>query len=176
MWIIGIDPSLTSTGIAILEDRKVIFLQAIKTKPTDENRMFKIAKEFWSIMCTYNNLDVMAMESQFVFHKSNSVLKIVEVRGIIEGIFFANDLRFNKKEASELIVATPMEVKQTMGVNTKLKSKESKKEMRRMVELEYPDLQKRFGRKITQDEIDAIAIALYGYYEKKLSTAPLLSK
>jgi len=157
MKIIGCDPSLTCTGYAILEDDKIICYGSVKTNADQDikDRYKIIFDEIWGILNEYKP-DVMGVESQYLNGiMSNSILKIVEVAGIIEGSFYA--YCENNKLDKRFLSVSPNEAKSAIGVG-KLPRKESKEAVKKMICLMYKELDK---KGVTQDVYDAVSIAIF---------------
>ena len=157
MKIIGIDPSLTCTGYAVLDNNKLIDYGSIKTKPDQELRdRYKIIfKIIWDVVNEYKP-DAMGIESQYLCGiNSNSILKVVEVAGIIEGLFYTYCEISDK--AKRIMLVSPSQAKSAVGVG-KMKRKESKEAVKKMVSLMYKEVDK---KGITQDVYDAISIAVF---------------
>ncbi len=156
--VLGIDPSLTNTGLAIFENGQLIKTHKIKTRrPTKgdrDDRLEQISLSFMRILsgivCT--NKITLAIETQFIFGKfGNCILKVAEVAGLIKGTFisWANRQGIDY----DIVPITPLAAKKAVGMRKKLKSVESKKAVLECVRALYPpELIK------TQDIADAVAI------------------
>lgn len=157
MKIIGVDPSLCGTGYAILDNNKLVYYGSVKTKPDQDikDRYKAIFNEIWGVLNEYKP-DIMGMESQYLTGiMSNSILKVVEVAGIIEGGFYA--YCDNNKIDKRFLAVSPNEAKSSIGVG-KMNRKESKEAVKKMICLMYKELDK---KGITQDVYDAVSIAVF---------------
>jgi len=156
MKVLGIDPSLTSTGFAILDNGKLVHYGSVATNTKLEmmDRHIIIYNTIWNVVEVYKP-DVIGIESQYLCGiNSNAILKVVEVAGIIEGLYYAY-CQINSKDKRILSVA-PSGAKSAVGVG-KMKRAESKKAVKKMVSLMFKEVDK---KGIAQDVYDAIAIAV----------------
>lgn len=158
--LIAIDPSLSCSGIAVLSSATdLVGISRIKPKMEGNDRFKEIAVKFKIILEKYKP-DVMAIETQFVpFNMpfTNSFLKVSQVRGIFEGVFYSvNPL-------GKVLYVHPMHAKLTDGTKKKRSRKEFKKEMI----IEVKKLFAAIG-KITNDEADAIGIGLAAFSKNAL--------
>jgi len=156
MKVLGIDPSLTSTGFAILDNGKLVYYGSIATDTKLElrDRYVLISNVIWDIMEVHKP-DVIGIESQYLCGiNSNSILKVVEVAGIIEGLYYAHCYKYDKNK--RMLSVAPSGAKSAVGVG-KMKRAESKKAVKKMVSLMFKEVDK---KGIAQDVYDAIAIAV----------------
>lgn len=150
MRTLGIDPSLSCTGWAVIEDGKVINSGTIKTdaKQTFLQRLEYINSQVSDVIDrAYIELDVttIAIEDVFVNRKNlQVVIKLAKVQGIIIGAV-------SKYILPDMIhIYSPAFVKQTITNN----GNATKEQVLRMVKIQS-------GYKGKQlDESDAIAVAL----------------
>ena len=156
--IIGVDPSLSQTGLAILKNKELGSYRCIITnkKATFNSRLYFIAVELFEYL-EAEKPDIMAIETQYIHVISNSVLKVSEVKGVLEGVYYAYCFRHKLKP--EIIEVSPMEAKSAVGVQARLKRNDSKQAVKKMVGLMYSELRK---KGIEQDIYDAVSIAVAG--------------
>lgn len=145
MRILGIDPSLSSTGWAIVEDGKVVDYGTIKTKVKDgalEERIVYIADKIWHI-CSRRVYEHIAIEDVFVNRRNvNTSIKLAKLQGaIIKGI---------PCDGTRIKVYAPAFVKQAVTAN----GNASKEQVMKMVKIMTGYKGK------SDDESDAIAVAL----------------
>lgn len=88
--VVGIDPSLNSTGITILnQDNKIIHVEAIHPSPLDgRDRLAYIYKSYMRIFTTFNNIKVIAFERQIPQERFNYnakyILSLAENIGVLK--------------------------------------------------------------------------------------------
>jgi len=149
--VVGVDPSWTSTGVAVFKEGKLVATNVIK-RPKDNNEVKNlIACLFANIIKLYEGPIVLAIESQFIpmGFASNSIAKVIEAKGIIEGVFLAL-----RAQDGPIIEVHPLQAKQAVGIVKQLKRAESKKAVKAAVLKLYP-----FPDLIpNQDIADAVAI------------------
>lgn len=151
MYILGIDPSLTSTGWAILfcRNNEISYVTSnlIKTSSnfTNHERLHYIHKEIISIQQEYK-IQKVAIEETFVNKNPQTSLKLGLARGAIISAISSN---------LSLYEYPTRTIKQVVAG----RGSASKEEVERMVKYILP--------KVTSsnfDEIDAIATSLCCYY------------
>ena len=170
--VIGIDPSLTSTGLVLIRKGEVIYHSNIKTstKMFYSERIAYIAKEvykFFAHISKFRKVDVIAIEMPYIGRiKGNSTLKVAEARGAIIGGISAYFGVLDRPPIED-IAAT--EAKKAVGVNSALKRVDSKPAVKEAVERLFPEMK----TNINQDILDACAIATAG--AKKFKTKKILT-
>ena len=154
-YLIAVDPSLTSTGVAVFGEGKILETFVIKTKPTQTNRLQRIANEFKDILKKYP-CNLMAIETQYLSIRSSSVIRVIEVKGLLEGVFTAVS-----EIPVTIIEVTPSEAKKAVNVKNGrgVKRAESKELVKRAVREKYPEL----DFHVSVDVTDAIAIGTAGF-------------
>ena len=161
LHFVAVDPSLTSTGFAVFDaDGKLIKCGSVKTVAKDDLdfRHKIIMQVFMGLFYEYPNC-VLLIEAQFIQSwggfSSNGVLKVTEVVGLIEGIYyahcFANQFSFRRKSI------LPRLINKLIGLKTTLKRKELKEYTRQRIDYLYPK-----AKIPNQDAYDAIAIGIGG--------------
>jgi crossover junction endodeoxyribonuclease RuvC len=153
MIILGIDPGFERLGIAILEKEKnqkemVVFSECFKTSAKLEfaERLQLIGEQVGKIIKKYKP-DVLAIETLFLTTNHKTVMNVAEARGVV--IYEA------KKAGLRIFEASPPQIK----IATTGYGKADKEQVMRMVKL-LVDIDK---TKKSDDELDAIAIALTGF-------------
>jgi len=151
MLILGIDPALNNTGIAILQVKNnslyVIHLTTIKQK-TDEQisqKLLFLHQQLQLIIDLYKPNQV-AIEETFVNNNPLSSLKLGQARGAIMLTIAINNLPITQY--------TPTHIKKTVTGN----GKADKLQLQKMLNLLLP--QQNFS---SNDESDALAIAICHY-------------
>jgi crossover junction endodeoxyribonuclease RuvC len=147
MRILGLDPSLTCTGWAIVENCIVIHSGTIKTKAKQSlaQRLKIIQSGILEILDMRQEVDYVAIEDVFVNHRNmKTSIQLAKVHGVIIGAVLSIYI-------DEVIkVYAPRFVKQVVTGN----GNASKEQVLKMVKLQS-------GYKGNQlDESDAIAVAL----------------
>ena len=154
MRILGIDPGFERLGVAILEKKrgdkkeKVLFSECFHTSSKLEfsERLFLIGKEIKNIIKKFKP-EVLAIETLFLTTNQKTVMHVAEVRGVV--IYEASSAGLKIFEAS------PPQIK----IATTGYGKANKEQVMKMVKIlvEINSLKK------SDDELDAIAIALTGF-------------
>ena len=145
--IIGIDPSLSCTGWAILENSNYISSGLIKTNPTQlfEDRIFEIFSSLTEIIKIHNP-EICGIEETFVSSNPSTSLKLYAARGAI----IACVKSFNLK----IFNYTPTQIKKAITGS----GRADKTQILAMIKMLNPKLmQKTF---LSDDETDAIAIGM----------------
>ena len=160
----GIDASLSSTGVCIVESNNetmnIVKVGVIQTKKddfkTEDLRIFHICKELAKLILTYD-VDKVAIEEQFMARNSKTVLSLRKMLGAI--MYLVCDMGL------ELDYLYPTTVRKLLLNNGKAKKEEVAKYIREnIVDLGvYSD---KTGKEKTSDMYDATAIALA--YDKKV--------
>ncbi len=107
------------------------------------------------------NPDAVAIETQYISFNAMGAIKVVEVRGVLEGLYFAYCFANNK--VPSIINVTPTEAKHSVGVIKRLKRKESKSAVKEAVLSRFPQFSLESEKK--EDIFDAIAIGLAGGFK-----------
>ena len=157
-YILAIDPSLTQTGIALLDKKgKIIFKGIFKTKPKDKDeRYFQIMEYIISLVIKYEPR-VLAIETQFYSFNVGGALKLSKLRGMIIGSYKT------VIQEGKVIEISPMTAKSAFGVKNKHFEKgKSKEAVRKAVLKMYPKL-----KDAEEDIIDAVSIGWAGYLNIK---------
>lgn len=158
MIILGIDPGFERLGIAIVEKNKnfkkdrVLFSECFKTssKLDFEQRLMGIGKEVRQVIKKWKP-EILAIETLFLQKNQKTVMKVAEARGVV--VYEAGLAGLDVFEAS------PPEIKlATTGYG-----KATKEQIIKMVGLlteRSPESLKKVSKKESDDELDAIAIAI----------------
>lgn len=149
--ILGIDPGYEKLGIAVLEKKNtketLLYSECFKTKKETpyEERLLAVGRKVEEIISKYSPT-ALAIENLFVSNNQKTAMKVGEVRGVI--LFLATMSGLSVHEY------TPLQVKIALTGY----GKSEKRQVASMVEkiLKIPK------RKVEDDEMDAIAIALTG--------------
>jgi crossover junction endodeoxyribonuclease RuvC len=149
MKILGIDPSLSSTGWAIIEDEKLDWFSSIKTKPKTGfiKRLESIRCEFKHLIrhSQFKNIDYFALEDVFVNRRNmKTPIQLAKVHGIILATILS------QWHPSQIKVYTPSFVKQVVTGS----GRADKEQVMKMVKLQTD------YKGNSDDEADAIAVAL----------------
>lgn len=157
MIIIGIDPGIERVGIAVLEKvgNKETFLysECFKTSPklSHAQRLALIGEEITKVILAWEPSG-MAIEKLFFETNSKTAMSVAEARGVM--------LYTAAKNGLSLFEYTPLEIK----VAVTGYGKSDKRGVMSMV----PRLIKLPGRKMIDDEVDAIAVALTAFAHEKI--------
>ena len=155
--ILGIDPGFERLGIAILEKNQgkehVIFSECFKTSAGLEfsERLHLIGKEVRRVIKEYKP-EVLAIETLFLNTNQKTVMRVAEARGVV--VYEAALAGLQTFEAS------PPQIK----IATTGYGRANKEQMIKMVKIliDVDDSKK------SDDELDAIAIALTAFAHTKL--------
>lgn len=167
MKILGIDPGFERVGIAILapvareqrgikkHDSEVLFSECFKTSAKLEfsKRLELIGLEIKKIIKKYRP-DILAIETLFLNTNQKTVMRVAEARGVI--------IYESQKAGLKIFEASPPQIK----IATTGYGRADKKQILKMVKL----LVKFDKSKESDDELDAIAIALTGLAHLKQIT------
>ena len=169
--VIAIDPSLNCSGVAIFKNWELESVCRIKPKKTvPDHRLTEIAYTFMDILVDVRPPAVLAIETQYLSRSfgGNSVAKVIEVKGLFQGVFLAWELKKADVPRGEVVNVSPLEAKQSVGVLKSLKSKEAKLAVLEAVNSIYK-------LPVTHpDEADAVAIGTYAI--KKLKANYILDR
>jgi len=161
--LLAVDPSLSATGIALFEGKDLNSVYLIKTNKENKDRFFEIAWRFTEALEKFKP-NTLAIETQYISVRSSSVIKVIEVKGLLEGLFYSYCLKYSINPV--VLQIHPNTAKQAVGVKKMYKRKESKIRVKAAVCHIYPQLEKQ-----TQDVMDAIAIGIAGLNEVKRLSA-----
>lgn len=154
MKILGIDPGFERLGVAILEknpgdkNEKVIYSECFKTSAKLEfaDRLKLIGEEVNTVIKKYKP-EMLAIETLFLTTNQKTVMHVAEARGVV--IYEAI------KAGLKIFEASPPQIK----IATTGYGKADKEQVMRMVKM----LVKIDTTKKSDDELDAIAIAITGF-------------
>ena len=154
--LIAVDPSLTATGIVIFQGARILDHVVIKTTPrrTHTERLAFIGASLSAFLADYPSR-LMAIETQYISMRTQSALKVVEVRGLIEGLFLENCRRSSLPPL--ILEVAPSSARKHLGIKGRLKRKEGKIAIKLAVQKLYPDLE------ASQDVYDAVGVGIAGY-------------
>ncbi len=158
MRILGIDPGFERLGIAILEKNKndkkekVIFSECFKTssKLDFSKRLNLIGEEIKKIIKEYKP-KILSIETLFLNTNQKTVMRVAEVRGV--AIYEAS------LSGLEIFEASPPQIK----IATTGYGRANKEQMIKMVKI-LVEIDK---NKTSDDELDAIAIAITAFAHKR---------
>lgn len=157
MIILGIDPGIERVGIAVIErvagKETYLFSECFKTssKLSHSDRLFLAGEEIAKIISEYKP-DGIAIEKLFFETNTKTAMVVAEARGVI--------LYEGARAKLSIYEYTPLEIK----VAVTGYGKSDKRAIMDMV----PRLIKLPTRKMIDDEVDAIAVALTAFaYVKK---------
>src|SRR3989339_793562 len=153
MKILGIDPGYERLGIAILEKNKtgkeiVVYSECFNTsaKLKFEERLLLLGQKVEKIIQEYKP-EVLAIETLFLTTNQKTVMHVSEARGVV--IYEASQAGLKVFEAS------PPQIK----IATTGYGRANKEQIMKMVKI----LVKIDNKKTSDDELDAIAIALTAF-------------
>ncbi|TSC77967.1 MAG: crossover junction endodeoxyribonuclease RuvC [Parcubacteria group bacterium Gr01-1014_24] len=158
MRILGIDPGFERLGIAILEKDKnskkeiVVFSECFKTSVKLEfsERLALIGAEVKRIIKKYKP-EVLAIETLFLNTNQKTVMRVAEARGVV--VYEA------VQAGLKIFEATPLQIK----IATTGYGRADKTQVMKMLKI----LVKTDKSKTSDDELDAIAIALTAFAHKR---------
>lgn len=158
MRIIGIDPGYGRLGAAVLEltDRgeKLIFSDCVSTDVSQPFalRLLKLGDGFQS-WCKKYHPDVLAIEKLFFSVNRKTALQVAEVKGLILYLAAQNRLA--------ILELAPREIKAMITGYGQASKQQIAEVVQRILKI------KTAGRKIYDDEFDAVAIALAGFLKRR---------
>lgn len=157
-YILAIDPSLSQTGMVLLNEKgKIIKQEAIKTNLKDKDERYIIIVSKIAALALAEEPRVLAIETQFYSFNAGSAIKLSKLRGMIIGMY---KTLFPE---GRVIEVSPMTAKAALGVkNGHFKTGKSKDAVRQAVLKIYPEL-----KKAEEDIIDACSIGLAAYLKIK---------
>ena len=148
MRILGIDPGYERLGVAVLEKPdKVLFSECFKTSAKLEfpERLAEVANEVAAVIKKYKP-DALAIETLFLNTNQKTAMRVAETRGAI--------LLECERAGLKIFEASPPQIKTaTTGYG-----RADKSQITKMVKM-LVNIDK---NKTSDDELDAIAIALTG--------------
>lgn len=155
MRILGIDPGFERLGIAVLEkntNETVIFSECFKTssKLDFPERLRLIGEEVKKIIQKYKP-EVLAIETLFLNTNQKTVMRVAEARGVV--VYEAS------REGLRIFEASPLQIK----IATTGYGRADKTQVMKMLKM----LVKIDAKKTSDDELDAIAIALTAFAHLK---------
>ena len=154
MKILGIDPGFERLGVAILEKNKddkkekIIFSECFKTSAKLEfhERLSLIGAEVKNVIKKYKP-KILAIETLFLTTNHKTVMHVAEARGVVVYEAASSGLK--------IFEASPPQIK----IATTGYGRASKEQVMKMVKI----LVKMDNSKTSDDELDAIAIALTAF-------------
>lgn len=152
MRILGIDPGYERLGVAVVEKinnkEVVLHSECFKTSASlsFNERLLLLGDKIESI-CEEYKPDTLSIETLFFTTNQKTAMHVAEARGVI--------LYIASKKNMRIFEATPLQIK----IATTGYGKADKKEVMKMVKM----LVKIDKDKTSDDELDAIAIALTGF-------------
>jgi crossover junction endodeoxyribonuclease RuvC len=156
MRILGIDPGFERLGIAVLEKNSgkevVLFSECFKTSPKLDfsHRLLLLGEEIKKVIKKYSP-EMLAIETLFLATNKKTAMRVAEARGVI--------MYEAARGGLQIFEATPPQIK----VATTGYGASDKKQMIKMVKM----LVKVDDSKTSDDELDAIAIALTAFAHKR---------
>jgi len=147
MKILGLDLSLTETGLVALEDKEIVMKHLIKTKPdqfeTEIERILYIINEITSLPIPYLDLVVIEGASLGSF-KTRSLFTLGKLHGLIEMFLKENEIKY--------IIVPPRSLKKFITGKGNAKK-----------ELMLLKVYKKYGIEFDNNNLcDAFALAKYG--------------
>ncbi len=149
MIILGIDPGYDRMGIAIIENKNLLYSECYSTSKEDDFhiRLKNIGQKINQIIKKYKP-DVLAIESLFITKNQKTAMKVSESRGVI--LYEASLKNLLIKEYS------PPQIKLAVTGH----GSSDKTQIIKMIPLLLKIPIKNKGKKSYDDEYDAIAVAL----------------
>ncbi len=154
MRILGIDPGFERLGIAVLEkntgDRReqVLFSECFKTpaKMDFAERLAMLGEEVRKVISEYKP-EMLAIESLFITNNQKTAMHVAEARGVV--------LYEAARAGLQIFEATPPQIKVAVAGHGGADKAQVMKMVRMLVDID--------GAKQSDDELDAIAIALTAF-------------
>jgi crossover junction endodeoxyribonuclease RuvC len=158
--VFSIDPSLSSTGYAVIEktSRRILLCNRYTTKnDTDENTRIKNIVQRLSNIILYDGYDIseIAMEDGFVGASVKTGLSLCKLRGGIITYFMMNNI--------PVYTQLPSETRKNLGLKGNAKKEEVADEILRL----YPELINTIGpysdksnKQKTSDMYDSVCIGI----------------
>lgn len=136
MYIIALDPSLTSTGLAVYSTELQAPVDFFRLKMTSKSDVNERIRQVLSItkyyISKYNNIQCIALENGYVGSNMGGSLKLERLRGAIVGRFI---------EQYEIDERTPTEWRKAAGLSGDIK----KEKAAEFIESIYPNIVKKVG-------------------------------
>ncbi len=159
MIVIGIDPGIATTGVAVVSEEKgkqtLLHAEAITTSPslTTPFRLLKLLNSLKTLIKTYPP-SVVALENLFFNSNAKTALTIGEARGVVQLTM--------AQEGIPLVEYTPLQVKMALTGY----GRADKTQIQQMVKFIF-----KLPKVLTPDDVaDAAAVALthcFSYKSKK---------
>ncbi len=145
MKILGIDPGYDRIGIAVIEDKTLVFSECFETNKNDtfHARLKDLGIEVRRVIKEYGP-EIMAIESLFITKNQKTAMKVAEARGVISYEACLKDIPIHEY--------TPPQIKVAITGH----GGSDKDQIIKMI----PMLLKMKSKKALDDEYDAIAVAL----------------
>jgi crossover junction endodeoxyribonuclease RuvC len=165
MRILGIDPGYDRLGIAIIEKEsgkyKYIFSDCIQT-----DRELSFPKRLAQIFLALKNIledykpDVLAIEDLFMTTNQKTAIKVAEARGVCIALCEVSKI--------EVFEYTPLQIKNALTGYGKADKNQIHFMVHKLIKIpEKTELEIKNKKKILDDEIDALAIAIsHGAYAR----------
>lgn len=158
MRILGIDPGFERLGVAILEknttDPKehVVFSECFKTPSSMPfaERIQLIGAEIREKIKKYRP-EILAIETLFLTNNQKTVMRVAEARGVV--------LYEAVNAGLQIFELSPLQIKMSITGYGRADKKQILKMVKMLVKIE--------DSKNSDDELDAIAVALAGFAETK---------
>lgn len=149
MRIIGIDPGYDRVGIAIIDNKNLIYSECFETNKKDDFyvRLKSVGLKIKEIIEIYKP-EVMAIESIFITKNQKTATKVAEARGVIS--YEASLKNIPIREFS------PPQIKMAVTGH----GSSNKTQIIKMIPLLIKKNTLEKNKKIIDDEYDAIAVAL----------------
>ena len=159
MRILGIDPGFERLGVAVLEKNKgdkkekVVFSECFKTssKLDFSERLRLIGEEVRKIIAKYEP-KILSIETLFLNTNQKTAMRVAEVRGVV--IYEAS------RAGLDIFEASPPQIKIAITGYGASNKEQIMKMVKILVEIDK--------NKASDDEFDAIGIALTAFAHKKL--------
>lgn len=149
MRILGIDPGYDRIGIAVIEDKTLIFSECFETSPKDDfhTRLRNLGLEVKKIINKYEP-DTMAIESLFITKNQKTAMKVAEARGVISYEASLKDIPIHEYSPPQIKVAITGH------------GSSDKTQITKMIPLLIKMKVNTSKRDVLDDEYDAVAVAL----------------
>jgi len=162
MKILGIDPGYERLGVAILEKtnsakkERVVFSECFKTSTKLEftERLFLIGEKIREIIKKYKP-KILAIETLFLNTNQKTAMRVSEVRGVV--------LYEARRAGLEIFEASPPQIKNSITGY----GHADKTQIIKMVKMLVDFTDKDDKKQESDDELDAIAIALTAFAHQK---------
>jgi len=147
MRVIGIDPGFERLGIAIVDNNELLFSDCFKTssKLPFEERILLIGKNVAAVIKKYKPT-ALAIETLYFTTNQKTAMRVAETRGVV--LYEAIAAGLNIKEL------TPLQVKIALTGYGKAEKRQVAEMVKKLLKIR-PEIK-------SDDELDAIAIAMTG--------------